>query len=176
MKRIYAKSAALLLVSALFLGGCGSAQEESNAAKKPASNHEASGFHGEHTTNGDVREETASAKQLPGFLQGKDKAMAVIYAAAGQNKELLENIPCYCGCSESAGHRDNYDCFIHENKESGAVVWDDHGTRCGVCLETASESITLYKSGKSIKEIRDLIDDKYKEGYAAPTPTQMPKG
>ncbi|RFU66465.1 hypothetical protein D0469_17710 [Peribacillus saganii] len=177
MKKIYAKAGTMLLLSALFLGGCGTSQDETKTAKEHTSKHEASGgAHQEHLPHGDLREETASAKELPGFLQDKDEAMGVIYAAAGQNKELLENIPCYCGCGESVGHRDNYDCFIHENKENGAVVWDDHGTRCGVCLETAAESINLYKSGKGIKEIRDYIDDKYKEGFAAPTPTQMPKG
>ena len=54
--------------------------------------------------------------------------MKTIYLAVAQNPELLENIPCYCGCGEIVNHKYNYDCFIYENKWSGKVVWDDHGT------------------------------------------------
>lgn len=45
---------------------------------------------------------------------------------------------------------------------------------CGVCLETAAESIIQYKDGKCLKEIRQYIDEKYKEGYSKPTPTPFP--
>ncbi|OYD55997.1 hypothetical protein CGZ90_19920, partial [Fictibacillus aquaticus] len=69
------------------------------------------------------------------------------------------------------GHKNNYDCFVFENKKSGAIVWDDHGTKCGVCLEIAAKSVLDYSKGKSIKEIRNTIDETYKQGYAKPTPT-----
>ncbi|WLV24341.1 PCYCGC motif-containing (lipo)protein [Aciduricibacillus chroicocephali] len=120
---------------------------------------------------GDIREETSNIKTLPTFLNSKPENMQNIYAAAGQHKELLEQMPCYCGCGESAGHKDNYDCFVHENENNGKVVWDDHGTKCQVCLEIAAEAITESQNGKSDAEIRKAIDEKYKEGYAEPTPT-----
>ncbi|UQD51001.1 hypothetical protein C0971_02335 [Bacillus methanolicus] len=53
------------------------------------------------------------------------------------------------------------------------MFWDDHGTRCGVCLKTAAETITMKQKGKSIKEIRNYIDEKYKNGYAKPAKTLM---
>lgn len=121
---------------------------------------------------GDIREETGGPQELPEFLEGKPEDMKVVYQAVALNRELLEKIPCYCGCGESVGHKDNYDCFIHDNKEDGRIVWDDHGTKCLVCLEIAAQSINDYKNGKSIKEIRKEIDEKYKEGYAEPTPTE----
>jgi hypothetical protein len=124
---------------------------------------------------GDLREETASVKELPSFLEDKPENMVIIYSAAAQHKEVLENIPCYCGCGTSAGHKSSYDCFVHEKKEDGSLVWDDHGTRCGVCLEIAATSVIEFKNGKSVKEIRDLIDEVYKEGYSTPTPTPQPK-
>lgn len=65
-------------------------------------------------------------------------------------------------------------CFVKKINEDGSVVWDDHGTRCGVCLEIAAESMKMKQEGKSIKEIRNYIDEKYKEGYAKPTKTPMP--
>ncbi|QSF42190.1 PCYCGC domain-containing protein (plasmid) [Priestia megaterium] len=133
--------------------------------------------HEQHSevASGDIREETTSNGVLPEFLKDKSEDMQVIYADAAQNKELLENIPCYCGCGESAGHKNNYDCFIYKNKEDGKVVWDDHGTKCGVCLEIAAQSVSDLKSGKSIKQIRQSIDEKYKSGYAKPTPTPTPE-
>ncbi|KXG09786.1 PCYCGC motif-containing lipoprotein [Anoxybacillus rupiensis] len=123
------------------------------------------------TSSGDIRETTKSVDHLPSFLNSYDENMAVLYQQAAQHRELLESIPCYCGCGQSAGHKNNYDCFVYENKKDGTVVWDDHATKCGVCLEIAAESITAYEQGKSISEIRSMIDAKYKEGYAEPTPT-----
>ncbi len=142
------------LIAGSVLSGCASNEEES------------------HTEgHGDLREETASAAELPSFLDEKPEDMQLLYTAVGQSQELLEQIPCYCGCGDSVGHRNNYDCFIHENQESGAVVWDDHATKCAACLEIAAQSIIDYQDGKSIKEIRDDIDAAYEEGYAEPTPT-----
>ncbi|WNS73905.1 PCYCGC motif-containing (lipo)protein [Bacillus sp. DTU_2020_1000418_1_SI_GHA_SEK_038] len=150
------------------LSACSSKLEESANSNKDED------IHTYHAENGDLRELTNSNEVLPDFLNEKPEQMQIIYGAAAQHKNLLEAIPCYCGCSESGDHKDNYDCFVYENKQSGGVVWDDHGTRCGVCLDTAAESIIQYKDGKSIKEIRQYIDNKYKEGYAEPTPTPFP--
>ncbi|MCP3029379.1 PCYCGC domain-containing protein [Halobacillus sp. A5] len=152
-----------LVLSAL-LSGC---SEENN--EESSDNHE--GHVHETTESGDVREETSSYEQLPGFLDEKPEDMQNIYAAVAQNKDLLENIPCYCGCGETAGHRDNYDCFVHESREDESLVWDDHGTKCGVCLEIAAQAIVDHQDGKSVKEIREDIDKQYEDGYAEPTPT-----
>ncbi|GMB07988.1 uncharacterized protein with PCYCGC motif [Thermolongibacillus altinsuensis] len=124
------------------------------------------------TSSGDVRETTSSVDKLPSFLHKHDENMTLLYQQAAQHQTLLEHIPCYCGCGESAGHQNNYDCFVYENKQDGSIVWDDHATKCGVCLEIAATSIREYKNGKSMKEIRQMIDETYKEGYAKPTPTK----
>ncbi|MBA2878278.1 PCYCGC motif-containing (lipo)protein [Anoxybacillus ayderensis] len=145
----------ILSVSLLF-SGC--AQNENDHAT-------------EHQT-GDIREETASIHELPSFLASYNESMAHLYEQVATHRALLESIPCYCGCGESAGHENNYDCFVYENKSNGAIVWDDHATKCGVCLEIASISIEQYEKGMSVKDIRRLIDETYKEGYAKPTPTK----
>lgn len=152
----------------ILLSACSSKKEEL------AVHNEDGNSHSYHAENGDLHELTNSNEELPGFLKDKPEQMQIIYMAAAKHKDLLENIPCYCGCSESANHKDNYDCFVYDNKQNGNVIWDDHGTRCGVCLDTAAESIIQYNDGKSIKEIRQFIDEKYKEGYAKPTPTPFP--
>lgn len=127
--------------------------------------------HSQQPQLGDMREETESTSVLPPFLDNKSDDMKLIYRAVSQHQHLLEQIPCYCGCGDSVEHKDNYDCFIYKNNEDGSLVWDDHATRCQACLDIAAESIVMYSEGKSIKDIRDHIDNQYKEGYAEPTPT-----
>ncbi|AKM18774.1 Uncharacterised protein [[Flavobacterium] thermophilum] len=150
-----------MLSFSVLLSGCadGNSQEQSHS-------------HITKTATGDIRETTKSIEHLPNFLSAFEEEMAVLYQQAAEHRELLENIPCYCGCGQSAGHKNNYDCFVYENKQDGSVVWDDHATKCGVCLEIAAESIAAYEDGKSVKDIRRMIDEKYKEGYAEPTPTK----
>ncbi|MEH6946973.1 PCYCGC motif-containing (lipo)protein [Bacillus sp. JJ634] len=149
------------ICSTLLLGAC-SSEEESH------DNHQG---HTEHTSSGDIREETSGIGEMPKFLADKPEDMQTIYAAAAKHQELLEQIPCYCGCGESANHQNNYDCFVFENKKSGAVVWDDHGTKCGVCLEIAAKTVIDFNNGKTVKEIREAIDQQYEKGYAKPTDT-----
>src|SRR5690606_19226545 len=121
--------------------------------------------------SGDIQEVTASAEELPTFLDDKHEDLRLVYAVAAKATDILEWIPWYCGCGDSAGHRSNLNCFIAETREDGSIVWDDHGTRCQVCLDIAVQSVQLYQEGQSLKEIRDSIDAKYSNGqYAAPTP------
>lgn len=159
----YGKWMILGIVStSIVLTGCGK--------EKSSSEHESHSHH-EIETTADIREETKSNEILPTFLDDKDENMKVVYRSVGKHKELLEKIPCYCGCGDTVGHTSSYDCFIYENKVGGAVVWDDHATRCGICLDIAAQSVIEYSQGKSIKQIRNDIDEKYKKGYGKPTPT-----
>lgn len=128
----------------------------------------------EHAPNGDLWETTASRDELPTFLNEYSENIQIIYQAAGKSMELLQWIPCYCGCGDHAGHRSSLNCFVKQVNQNGSVVWDDHGTRCNVCLEIAAEAIEMKQDGKTVKEIRQYIDEKYKKGYANPTDTPMP--
>lgn len=130
--------------------------------------------HQHQLPNGDVQEATESAAVLPKFLDEKSLDVRLVYQLAASATDVLEYMPCYCGCGEIAGHGNNLNCFVDEIREDGSVVWDDHGTRCLVCLEIAVQSVQMQKDGKSMKEIREFIDDMYKEGYAEPTDTPMP--
>ncbi|CAG7643926.1 hypothetical protein PAESOLCIP111_04581 [Paenibacillus solanacearum] len=155
------KAALLLVLTATLVSAC--------SPKEQAQQH-----HQHQAPNGDIREQTASASVLPDFLKNKPEPIRVVYQAAGQATELLQWIPCFCGCGESAGHQSNLNCFIQKKNTDGSIVWDDHGTRCDVCLEIAVQSIRMKQDGKSDLEIRKFIDQTYKTGYAKPTPTPMP--
>jgi hypothetical protein len=156
-----------VMMSFLVIGtiGCSSQQE----AKKEE----------EHTghasqVQGDIREKTATDGTLPTFLATKDENIGKIYQIAAANRDLLEQMPCYCGCGDSVDHKSNLDCFINEQNDK-EIIWDSHATTCKNCMEIAVESAKMKQEGKSVLEIRQYIDTKYKEGYAKPTPTPMPK-
>ena len=166
------KLTVLLATSILFLSACGADQNTADQSKEhgqQSASHEG----GEHAS-GDLQETTAGADILPSFLDQQNENIRLVYQIAGQTTDILEWIPCYCGCGESVGHKSNLNCFIQEKHEDGSIVWDDHGTRCITCLEIALQSAQMHKDGKSLKEIRNAIDATYKEGYAEPTPTKMP--
>ncbi|QMV45144.1 PCYCGC motif-containing (lipo)protein [Cohnella cholangitidis] len=127
-----------------------------------------------HAPNGDLREVTVSAQKLPSFLDTQQNAVQVAYQVAGTLGDTLQWIPCYCGCGDSAGHKSNLNCFINEIRDDGSVEWDDHGTRCGVCVQIAMVSAQMKQDGKTNLEIREYIDSKYASGYANPTDTPMP--
>ncbi|MOA02253.1 hypothetical protein D3C78_1216960 [compost metagenome] len=160
------KSLASTILSAVLvaeLSGCGGVGPKEATSTEPHYPH--------FTESGDIQEKTTGAAVMPDFLKSQNVNVALVYKAVAQYTDLLDDIPCYCGCGESAGHRSSKDCFIQEIQEDGAVVWDDHGTKCNVCMEIAVESITLSRDGKSAQDIRAIIDTKYKEGYATPTNT-----
>ncbi len=166
------KLLSIFALSLLVLSACG---EDKQAVEKNQNEAQKEASHEEHAhASGDIQEETASADVLPSFLNNKSEDIRLVYQIAGQSTEILEWMPCYCGCGESAGHKSNLNCFIEEKREDGTIVWDDHGTRCLVCLEIAVQSAKMHKDGMDIKEIRQTIDNNYKEGYAKPTPTDMP--
>ncbi|EJR58209.1 hypothetical protein IIM_00038 [Bacillus cereus VD107] len=161
----------LLAVLSLILTGCGSTGTNEKKSSESKEEHD----HASHTQQADIQEKTKGVDTLPAFLDKLDPQMKDIYTVAGQNAELLDWIPCYCGCGESVGHKNNKNCFIREIKKNGEVIWDSHATTCVNCLEIAVESASMKQKGKSTLEIRKYIDNKYKEGYGRPTPTPMPK-
>lgn len=151
----------LMTVFIVILAGC---------STKDEANHQH-----EEAPVGDIREQTNGITEMPQFLSNKPEEMQSLYMAVANHKELVESMPCYCGCGDSVGHNSNYNCFIHENKEDGTVVWDDHGTKCKVCLDTAAFTISEFENGKSPLEIRKAIDEAYGESNQNPTPTPMPE-
>ncbi|MFC0395319.1 PCYCGC motif-containing (lipo)protein [Paenibacillus mendelii] len=168
--------AACSVALAAVLSGC-SGNSEPLPAKEAHAQHQSSDRIPEdtHLPNGDLQQTTSSVNSLPAFLDGAAEMIILSYKTAAANQDLLKSIPCYCGCGESAGHRSNLQCFINEAEEDGSIVWDDHGTRCGVCMETAVIAAAMHAEGKSIKDIRDAIHTRYDGRAGTPTDTPMPE-
>ena len=53
-------------------------------------------------------------------------AVRAAYESAARQPEVLEQLPCYCGCRK-LGHRSNRDCFVAARDLAGRVTWDAHG-------------------------------------------------
>lgn len=70
---------------------------------------------------------TASGLELPDFAYDPTapKRAPEAYQAALDIPDYLEQIPCYCGCGELDGHKNNLDCFI-KSRQGDKVEWDDH--------------------------------------------------
>lgn len=93
--------------------------------------------------------------------QPADIVAAYHYAEGHQS--LLREIPCYCGCGKSIGHRDLFDCFVIRTG-----VYSDHASGCMVCANEARDVERLSAEGKSAAQIHDWIDGEYSR-YGPPT-------
>ena len=71
------------------------------------------------------------------------------YKWAARVKSTLDGLFCYCHC-KGAGHYSLLDCFR-----------DDHGAGCDICLESARVAYGMANEGKSLEEIRLVLDQMY---------------
>jgi Protein of unknown function with PCYCGC motif len=69
------------------------------------------------------------------------------YQAAKEIPQTLAQLPCYCHCDMSIGHKSLQSCFVTE-----------HGESCGICIGEALMAYQLEKREKlPISEIRQRI-------------------
>ena len=82
-------------------------------------------------------------------------SMRAGYQIAKEIPEILAQLPCYCRCDRSVGHRSLHACFV-----------DDHGSSCGICQ---NEAMTAYKLRKEKNldavHIREKIIEQYSRQY-----------
>jgi hypothetical protein len=97
------------------------------------------------------------------------------YDFAAQHPEILNYVPCYCGCG-AQGHKANESCFVARRDPKGNVLeWDTHGFGCTICVDVAREAMQLYSSGADVVSIRGAIERRWAPGNAAGrTPTPHP--
>lgn len=100
-------------------------------------------------------------------------AVRAAYEFAARHPEVLEYIPCFCGCGHE-GHKSNENCFVKSRGPGNAIVWDEHGVGCGVCLDVGRDAMRMYASGASVSEIRAVIDRQYAANQQSRTPTPLP--
>ncbi|MBZ0160026.1 MAG: PCYCGC domain-containing protein [bacterium] len=55
------------------------------------------------------------ATPSPALFDGK---LAQTYRIAREVPELLEQMPCYCGCGNMANHQNNLDCYVDRHADT----------------------------------------------------------
>jgi Protein of unknown function with PCYCGC motif len=79
-----------------------------------------------------------------------DEKTRAAYQTAKDIPEVLEQLPCFCGCMSSFGHKNNLFCFK-----------DQHGSGCNVCQDIALDARKMHDQGMSIAQIQENIKNKY---------------
>lgn len=66
-------------------------------------------------------------REFPSYVYNSDRVLQA-YEAAVRMPEVLQFVPCYCGCGEAQGHQNLKACFF---KTDGSL--SDHGAFCEIC-------------------------------------------
>lgn len=73
------------------------------------------------------------------------------YEVAREIPQTLAQLPCYCHCDQSFGHKSLHSCFV-----------DDHASQCAVCVDEALLAYRLQREEKLTPEkVRERIIEKY---------------
>lgn len=107
--------------------------------------------------------------EMPSFISD-DMRDIYGWAKTPVGWNLLEKLPCYCGC-KFEGHLHARHCFWTDERQ-----FDKHGLTCSVCLDIAKKARAMHDAGKSDCEIRKAIDAFYAPNKNLATPTPMPEG
>ena len=88
-----------------------------------------------------------AATLAPTNFFGKTKQA---YEVARKIPATLAQLPCYCHCDESVGHKSLHSCFV-----------DEHAASCAVCVDEALLAFQMERSGKTASQIREQIVAQY---------------
>lgn len=98
--------------------------------------------------------------QMPMEVQSAAVSVQEAYQFASANPDLMQNIPCYCGCG-NIGHTSNYSCYVSSVDGAGSITFDNHALGCSICVDITQDVMRMSREGKSPQEIRTAIDATY---------------
>ena len=93
------------------------------------------------------------------------------YRYAMEHPLVVQWMPCYCGCG-AMGHGSNLDCYF-EPSAGGSIVFEEHASYCGVCVDITLRTKQLATSGAALASIRTAIDAEF-GGVGPGTDTALP--
>ncbi len=97
---------------------------------------------------------------MPAEVQSAPVVVQQAYQFAAANPEILEQVPCYCGCG-SMGHTSNYACYFSGENSADSLAFEPHALGCSICVDITQDTMRLLKQGKEVTEIRAYIDETY---------------
>ena len=108
----------------------------------------------------------------PDYVLSAPKDVQTAYRFALERPDAMMWMPCYCGCGQHSNHKSAYNCFIKQDTTSGEP-FDSHGAGCDMCVGIALDVKALTEEGRTLRDIRAFIDEKYGsvgEGTDTPLP------
>lgn len=115
-------------------------QSGSNAANPPAQRVPA---HYETAPGKNSLAPTLPPERFPGKTREA-------YQVAKEIPQTLAQLPCYCHCDQSIGHKSLQGCFV-----------DEHASMCAVCVNEALTAAQLQKQGLTPAQIRERVVAEY---------------
>jgi hypothetical protein len=104
----------------------------------------------------------ASMEGMPAEVKSAPTTVQQAYQFNVANPDVMKKIPCYCGCG-GMGHTSNYSCYVKGVDEQGAIRYDTHALGCSICVDITQDSMRYLKQGKTVPEIKTLIDQTYSQ-------------
>ena len=103
----------------------------------------------------------ASMDQMPAGVQSAPVTVQQAYQFAVANPDVLQQLPCYCGCGP-IGHSSNYACYVAEQSSEGSVkTFDNHALGCSICVDITQDAMRMLRDEKPVPEIRAYVDQTY---------------
>lgn len=126
---------------------------------------------------GDMRmptadEVTATWKARPDYVKALPAEWQGAYAFALARPDVLQWLPCYCGCT-AMDHRSNLDCFFQRREVAGSYQYEEHASYCDICVKTANIAQQMLQDGATIIQVRAAVDVTF-GGTAPGTNTPLP--
>ncbi|MBI2862693.1 MAG: hypothetical protein HYX89_07725 [Chloroflexi bacterium] len=98
---------------------------------------------------------------FPAYVMKAPGSVRAAYSYAVQGHDVLQYVPCYCGCGVHSGHQSAWNCFIADAVPGGAIRFDDHGANCDMCVDIALTAEQMSQQGNSISQIRAVVTQRY---------------
>lgn len=155
------------------VAGCSSGGDDGGSARAGGSSQDFSGRFDQY----EVAEESdgdLSRVEWPDYVTEAGPEVQSLYEFQVTHGELMRYMPCFCGCGDNVGHRNNRDCFIEDVRDDGSVEFDPMAPSCEVCLGVAATARQMSEDGASPREIRAAIDAEYAANIETSTPTPYP--
>ena len=95
------------------------------------------------------------------------------YAFAIEHPQIVQWMPCYCGC-EAMGHGSNLDCYFKAGVVSDRAQFEEHASFCDICVQITLKTKELRAQGRSLAEIRQIVDQTFGGSGAPGTLTAQP--
>ncbi len=136
----------LLATAAALMAACGQQAPVEKRTSRPASTPST------RTARVPAFQDAQSAKSLRPTLPAEQffGPTRDAYRVVKEIPETIAQLPCYCHCDMSFGHKSLYSCFE-----------DTHASQCAVCVNEALIAYNLHKGGMPPAQIREYIIQQY---------------